>query len=489
MEKYYQRILFGLKVKEMRNRKNLSFLELSKLADMSVSYLNEIEKGKKFPKKDKLECLAQALGTSPEQLANAELDPALHPVGELLRSNFLSELPLDIFGIELQKVVEIISRAPVRVGAFISTLVELSKNYALGEDNFYFGAMRAYQELHLNYFEDIETAAADFCQKQHLGTGQIDSRILERILLHQYGCAVDREELPTYPELDKVYSVYIPNEQKLLLQADLPEDQLSLMLGRELGHRILATKERPHHTPLRNPQSFEPVLSNFRATYFATALMMPPKEVVRQVELFCAQEKWDGGKLVELMEGYNVSPEMFVHRLTNIMPRYFQLKQLYFIRTRTLHGSGSYVIDKVLHLHQSHHPHSNKIMEHYCRRWLAITALEELQALRKQGREQTIARVQRSRYHGTPDEYLVTTIAIPGEQKDTSVTFGILMDDWLRKVVRYSGDADIPLREVGTTCERCPIPNCPERAALPIVHEQRQAQKQTQRKLEELIQR
>ncbi|MCB0580736.1 MAG: helix-turn-helix transcriptional regulator, partial [Phaeodactylibacter sp.] len=121
-----ERILFGLKVKQLRQDQGLSFADLSKASHLSVSYLNEIEKGKKYPKEDKLKALADALGTSYDRLVSTELSKSLAPVGELLQSNFLNELPLDLFGIELSKVVEIIASAPVRVGAFISTLLELS---------------------------------------------------------------------------------------------------------------------------------------------------------------------------------------------------------------------------------------------------------------------------------------------------------------------------------------------------------------------------
>ena len=82
-----------------------------------------------------------------------------------LNSNFLNELPLDLFGIELTKVVDIIANSPARVGAFISTLVELGRNYALGEQNFYFGVLRSYLELHNNYFEDIEKEVENFIKK------------------------------------------------------------------------------------------------------------------------------------------------------------------------------------------------------------------------------------------------------------------------------------------------------------------------------------
>jgi len=179
-----------------------------------------------------------------------------------------------------------------------------------------------------------------------------------------------------------------------------------------------------------------------------------------------------------------------VHRLTNIMPRYFQLRQLFFIRVRTTPDSEKYTIDKVLHLNQRHHPHSNKIHEHYCRRWISVDALRQLQELRAQGKEKVIARLQRSRYYGTEDEYLTTTIAIPAgplQEKDISVTFGILMDEWLSKVVKYASDESTPQRIVNKTCERCQIMDCKDRVAEPYVHTQKEKWKATNDKLEMII--
>ncbi len=491
MNKQYQRIVFGLKVKELRQDKSLSFSDLSKKSGMSISYLNEIEKGKKYPKPDKIEILAKALDVSTEDLTSFEMSPAMLHVGELLRSNFLSELPLDLFGIEMQKVVEIISKAPARVGAFISTLVELSRNYALQEDNFYFGAMRAYQELHYNYFEEIEEQLIAFKKKYGLKTDAVSSSDLESILLNEYGCKVVRDGMSSYDGLSKIHSIYIVKKNELLVHNDVNEAQLSMLLGRELGYRWLNLKERPYFAPLRSPQSFEPVLSNFKATYFATAMMTNKDAIAKAVEDFCGKEKWDGDGLVETIQSHNVTPEMFVHRLTNIMPKYFQLRQLFFIRVRTSPGSEKYTIDKVLHLNQRHHPHSNKIYEHYCRRWVSVDALKELHELRQMGEEKVIARVQRSKYYGTEDEYLTTTIAIPAgplQEKDISVTFGILMDDWLKKVVRYASDPNIPFRIVNKTCERCPIMDCQDRAAKPYVHKQKAEWKATQDILDKVIQ-
>ncbi len=54
MEEEYLRLIFGLKLKQIRTEKNLSLFGLSKISGLSKSYLNEIEKGKKYPKPDKI---------------------------------------------------------------------------------------------------------------------------------------------------------------------------------------------------------------------------------------------------------------------------------------------------------------------------------------------------------------------------------------------------------------------------------------------------
>ena len=50
----YIRLIFGLKIKQIRTEKDLSLFGLSKLCGLSKSYLNEIEKEKSTPKQIKL---------------------------------------------------------------------------------------------------------------------------------------------------------------------------------------------------------------------------------------------------------------------------------------------------------------------------------------------------------------------------------------------------------------------------------------------------
>ncbi|MEE8433622.1 MAG: helix-turn-helix transcriptional regulator, partial [bacterium] len=47
-------VIFGLKLRQLREVRGLGLKELSKLAHISPSYMTEIEKGKKYPKADKI---------------------------------------------------------------------------------------------------------------------------------------------------------------------------------------------------------------------------------------------------------------------------------------------------------------------------------------------------------------------------------------------------------------------------------------------------
>lgn len=486
-----ERIIFGLKVKQLRREKGLSFADLSAQSGMSVSYLNEIEKGKKFPKENKLKALAKALNVPESELCSNELDKSLAPVGDLLQSNFLNELPLDLFGIELAKVVEIIANAPARVGAFISTLLELSRSYALKEENFYFSALRSYLELHHNYFEEIEEAVQRFCALYSLPEERpLSSSLLRQLLEERFDYQVINSGLDDYAELHALRAVFLPKEKKLLLNSQLNEVQKAFQFGKELGFQFLELKERANTSSLLRSRVFEEVLNHSKATYFSVALHIPLDPFVENMRTFFAREQWDGEAFLQIMQQYKATPEMFYHRLTNVLPRFFGMKKLFFLRFVHSPEKDYFEIDKELHLDRKHHPHGNALSEHYCRRWVALSLLKDLHGMQQEGTfVNTIVRAQRSRYIGTQDEYLCITLArpaYPAPNRNVSVTIGLMVNDHLRQQIRFLEDPAIQIREVNKTCERCAVENCAERAIEPIVVQRREHLQQIEKRLQTL---
>lgn len=478
-------------MKQLRQSQGFSFADLSKKAKLSVSYLNEIEKGKKYPKPDKIETLSDALGVPAADLTSFELSKSMAPVGELLQSNFLNELPLDLFGIELSKVVEIIANAPIRVGAFISTLLELSRNYALKEENFYFGALRAYLELHNNYFEDLEDEVARFIKLYDIPEERpIPQATLRQILEDRFQYEIVENGLDPYPELEQLRSVFISKEKKLLLNCKLSPMQRTFQFGKELGFEVLQLKERASTSSLLKGRVFEEVINHSKAIYFSVALHIPHDPIIADLKSFFAYPRWDGEAFLGIMKKYEATPEMFYHRLTNILPRFFGMGKLFFLRFLHDPKEDVFEIDKELHLSRRHHPHGNGLFEHYCRRWVALSLLKDLYQMQQEGKYvDNIVRAQRSRYIGTSDEYLCLTIARPGypsPDQNVSVTIGILITPEVKKRIGFLEDPAIQFREVNKTCERCPVPDCTERAAAPKVVNRRENLKSIQARLQAL---
>ncbi|MEL6944579.1 MAG: XRE family transcriptional regulator, partial [Bacteroidota bacterium] len=360
------KIILGLKVRQLRTDKGLSLSELNKKSGMSISYLNEIEKGKKYPREDKLNKLAGALEISPEQLTSSDLPAKLDPIVQLLNSNFLQDLPLDFFKIELVKIIEIIANAPAQVGAFITTLVELARNYAMQQESFYFAALRSYLELHNNYFEDLESQARQLIEKHQLPeSGLLPHDRLAEILENQFDYKIVENGLDKYPELKAFRSVFLPKSKQLLLNSQLTDRQRAFQFGKEIGFNILKVRERANTSSLLRPKSFNEVLNHSKAIYFSVALLMNEQEFIQDVTKLFSQQRWNGKQFLDIMNKFGSSPEMFFHRMTNILPKVFDLDKLFFIRFIQKSEGNKFKVDRVFHLNDSRHLQQSELSEHH----------------------------------------------------------------------------------------------------------------------------
>ena len=207
------RLVFGLKLKQLRLDKGMSLSELSQKSGLSISYINEIEKGKKYPKSDKILALASAIEVDYDTLVSLKLSKRLEPISDLLSSNILTELPLELFGIDPANLLEILSDAPTKISAFVGTLIEIARNYNMSIEKFYFSALRTYQEMHDNYFEDIELEAERFLAEQNVEASRLlDEQQLESILKDQYGYTIEPINERNNPEFATVRSLTNNNE-------------------------------------------------------------------------------------------------------------------------------------------------------------------------------------------------------------------------------------------------------------------------------------
>jgi transcriptional regulator with XRE-family HTH domain/Zn-dependent peptidase ImmA (M78 family) len=378
------RLILGLKLRRLRQAKGLSLAELGKLTGLSVSYLNEIEKGRKYPKAEKLASLAKALGTTFDKLVSLKLDKHLAPVGELLESGLMRDVPLDLFGIDRGKLVEIIANAPAKVAAFISTLARIAANYNMTQEHFYFAAHRAYQELNENHFDELEQEVMRFRERFGLDEDRsLNSTGLRALLEGEFGYVVEESALEEYPELMHMRSVYIPERRKLLINAKLAENQKAFLYAKELGYAFLGLEQRPLLTPWPIATSFDHVLNNGRASYFAGSLLLPPTDLIAGLRLFFARRRFDGDALLELLGRFNSSPEMFMLRLTNLVPRHLGVVRAFFQRFDHDRNTDTVEPMKELFLDRQQDPNEIEMMNDAVGEWLRTGLFQRIDGLRR----------------------------------------------------------------------------------------------------------
>ncbi|MCS6794460.1 MAG: XRE family transcriptional regulator [Raineya sp.] len=483
ISKAHIRLIFGLKVKQARQEKGMSLSELAHKTGISVSYLNEIEKGKKYPQSEKIALLAESLGVSYDWLVSLKLQKKLLPLSKLLASGFFEEFPLEIFGIEPAQFLEILVNAPDKVTAFISTLVEIARSYDMQIEEFYFSALRSYQEMHENYFPELE-AEAHKCKNTFFPETTIPETLtLQNILEKEF--AIQVQEYDFEKPLQHLRSLL--KGKTLLINRLLNEEQKRFVLAREIGYALLKPAKRTYTFSWVEVKSFEEVLSNFQASYFAGALLLSENQLIADLQNFFTKENFDSNFLLNLLAKYRVSPETFLYRCTNLLPKHFSLQELFFLRFDN--AENQFNLTKELHLSGLHNPHASALGEHYCRRWISISILQDLQKLPNPQKE-ILCKSQISEYYNSDNRYWVLAMArsLSPTPALSSVAVGIKISAQSEKIIHFLQDINIPTRKVGETCERCIAQNCPERVAKAIIWQKQEQKKNNREAIRKLLQ-
>ncbi len=489
MEEEYIRLVFGLKLKQIRTDKNLSLFGLAKLTGLSKSYLNEIEKGKKYPKTDKIVILSEKLEVPYDHLVSLKLDKNLAPIGEILQSKILKEIPLELFGIKENNLIDIVANAPAKVNAFISTIIKISQNYNLTRESFFLASLRSYQEAHNNYFEDIENNAVAFAKAYHINLeNPIKYKDLEDILIEEYGYTINKEELSKHQKLSELRNIFIPKNKTLLIYNNINEAQKTFIYAKEIAYNYLNIENRLYTFPWIKFESFDQVLNNFIASYFAGALIIPKDNITKKLTHLFSQQEWQPIQLHKIIKSFNCSDETFYQRLTNILPKFFNIKNLFFLRFTHKENSPIFKLTKELHITQQQAPHANRNNEHYCRRWVSLKTINNLEEVSE---KKSAYGIQISSYENSKNEYLVLSAAAtdPFKEKiNRSVSLGMLLSPHLKKKLQFLKEDTFKKKTVGVTCESCNIQNCKERVAEPRVLNKELRNKEIEKAVENIIQ-
>ena len=219
------RIIFGIKVKKLRQDLNLSLQKLSQKSGISISYLNEIENGKKYPKTEKINELSKALNVSYDQLVSLKLNKALAPVGQFLDFEVINDFLFETFAIDKGTLLNMVASEPIKVSAFINSILEIARTYNLKQEHFFFSCLRSYQELNDNYFEDIEEKVMDFMIENGINKNAVNTALYEELLRKKFEYQIEPTDFADYPKLRQLRSVTIKKKRTQLLYNKKLNDQ------------------------------------------------------------------------------------------------------------------------------------------------------------------------------------------------------------------------------------------------------------------------
>ena len=509
-----QRFLLGLNLRSARKARQLKAVEVVKRTGLSQGYLTEIEKGEKFPSEKNLHLLAETLGIPAAKLTTTQPGSWQHQLHQLLLHPSWRMLPLELFGFTAEQLAKPLEKAPRRCTALLNTLAEVARGYDMGVESLLHLMLRSYQEAYGNHFPQLETAATALMRREKIRQGERQgdfAQVLIELAQRRFGIRSEDIDLKSYPELREFRSVWIPQRRLLWLNPYLSASQRAFQVGREIGYQELELKARGLTSSRVEVESFDQVLNDFRASYFAGALLIPEANCTADIRRWLSWKRWQPQKFLKLMANYGVTPEIFFYRLSQLIPAHFGLPSIHFMRFTESHDEeGRQKIELTKHLNLSGVtiPTGINLNAHFCRHWLAVNLFRQPREASTMGQHrevlahsdgaQVTVAAQRSRLvplPGEPEEKdvflcvgMMRGLSLsPGGR--SSVTLGFRLTPEARERIAFSADPKLPERHLGSTCERCPLTNsqCAERQAPPLLHQQNLSRLQTARAMRRLL--
>ncbi|MBU1564870.1 MAG: helix-turn-helix domain-containing protein [Proteobacteria bacterium] len=480
------KIIFGLKVKSFRTSLGLSLQQLSQRADIAISYLSEIESGKKYPKPDKLIRLAQALGVEYDALVSTKVGKTLDPFAALINSELIKEFPFHLFGISASDILGLFKNNPDNAQAFLQTFLQISRVYDMSLETFLFAALRTYQGLHKNYFPDLEKLANQYVRRYGIDGKSSTLDQLKKILEDHYSYTIDETELSQHPVLRGFRSI-IRGKGRLSINDKLLPSQKAFILAREIGFNELGIEERPLTSSWIKVQSFNQLVNNFKASYFGGALLLQQDILGIDIKQLFNITKWNGDSFTELLVLHQATPEMLLYRMSQILPGVFGLEKIFYFRFTNSTDPLSVILTKELNMTDTLVPYGLGINEHYCRRWLPLRLLK---TLRNQKLPITTG-VQKIQFVESSTSFLLISMARPlslSRERGSAIAIGVKIDKKSEASIKFLNDPAIAGEMVSETCERCPLTDCSERVAEATIITERNTSETREKALQQFIQ-
>lgn len=315
-------LAFGKRVRAHRKARNMTLADLSELVGRPVSYLSQLENGKKDPRSSFVVALADALGCRVQDLNDdSQLDRRDELEVEIARiqeEEIYRRLRLPYFRPSVKVSTDVLEHVVTLYRALKETTD--AANHLPGDAQRTANLeLRQHMRSRNNYFPEIEAEAARVLSATNYeGAGPVSEGNLGEIAGY-YGFEIARvRDLPrtarsVTDQRNRV--IYIPQRDVLNSRG-----ARSVVL-QTLGHFVLGH---------RDSDDFGVYLrQRVESNYFAGAILAPEKPAV--TFLRAAHERRDLST-ADLREMFFLSYEMAAHRLTNLATEHLDLP-LHFIRS------------------------------------------------------------------------------------------------------------------------------------------------------------
>ena len=275
-------------LKRRRKERKMSRFDVSERAGISPSFYSELEMGRKAASSETLRRVTRALDMSLDELQSDHYDAALEAL-----------LDFQDQDIAIKEGIELLDKAPHLAKAIPRLLANIARVSDRGrkQEVIYPILLRDFQEEHLNHFPDLEREARAFLTEHPPRGISPDRYDLQGILryVHKYTLKTEHDfhELQ-YQHLPiiRAMSLRQGKQQYLLLNRNLLESQKTFEIAREIAYNLpfLHTKETLAHRVPTSPhvgiQSYTQILNEFKASYFAGAVLMPQEALDVDAEAF-----------------------------------------------------------------------------------------------------------------------------------------------------------------------------------------------------------
>ena len=303
----------GFKIKTARRKLGLNQLELSKKLNISPSYLNLIEAGKRKVSVDLLIKASEELNLDLKKLSTKNDAGLLHDLQDLLSDNLFEDL--DITNLEVKDLIEsnpLISKALIRLGDVyrkknteLHDQIEVISGGNVTNDKTTFPgeAVSDYLQEHQNYFPKLE----EYANKLFSKVNRKDKT--RYVLLVEYLKKVHKIEVEDIvPKHEALFSKkYVPEKKKLYLSDYLTLESKKIYCAAQIVQMECMDIIHEYLQDFNFPSDTAKQLTTITLiNYAAAAILMPYKLFYEE----CKKHRYD---LELLQHTFAVSFEQVAH--------------------------------------------------------------------------------------------------------------------------------------------------------------------------------